>query len=119
MQRILAVVMLILLGGCSASSSGAPVIEPPPAVPPAAAKEQVDYSCRTDADCEVKDVGNCCGYFPACVNSASPTFPQRVREECSREGTSSICGFEEISSCRCVDQRCRPAASAGAGLPLD
>src|SRR5436190_6985686 len=24
----------------------------------------VDASCKTDADCTVKNVGNCCGYFP-------------------------------------------------------
>ena len=29
---------------------------------PASGEEVVDRSCRTDDDCTVKDVGNCCGY---------------------------------------------------------
>jgi hypothetical protein len=27
-----------------------------------------DYSCRTDSDCEIKDIHNCCEYDPKCVN---------------------------------------------------
>lgn len=67
---------------------------------------EVDYSCRIDADCAVKNVGNCCGYYPACVNVDSPTFPDQVKAACAASGTSSICGFPAISGCECVQGRC-------------
>lgn len=67
---------------------------------------EVDYQCKVDADCAVKDVGNCCGHYPACVNRDSPTFPERVRAACMKSGASSICGFPEIQSCRCVQNVC-------------
>ena len=74
---------------------------------------RVDTSCATSADCAVKDVGNCCGYFPACVNSNSPVFPEQVRAECEKEGRASICGFREITSCECIAGQCQ-AAGGGA-----
>jgi hypothetical protein len=85
--------------------------------PPAAARKAdaiapkleigtVDYACRTDADCTVKNVGNCCGYYPACVNVDSPTFPEQVKAACTASGMSSICGFPAISGCECVQGRC-------------
>lgn len=67
---------------------------------------EVDYSCTTDADCAVKDVGNCCGYYPACVNADSPTFPEQVKAACAASGTAGICGFPSISGCQCVEGRC-------------
>ena len=70
---------------------------------------KVDTSCATSADCAVKDVGNCCGYFPACVNRDSPVFPEQVRAACEAEGRASICGFREISSCECVAGQCQAA----------
>jgi hypothetical protein len=75
----------------------------------------VDYSCRSDADCSVKDVGNCCGAYPACVNKDSPTFPDQVKARCAAEGMSSICGFREISSCQCLEGRCAPLGDGSAG----
>ncbi|MGE0207509.1 MAG: hypothetical protein AB7S42_00010 [Lysobacteraceae bacterium] len=86
-------------------------------MPPAAARKadaaaqqndvgEVDYTCRSDADCAVKNVGNCCGYYPACVNVDSPTFPDQVKAACAASGTSSICGFPAISGCECVQERC-------------
>ena len=76
----------------------------------------VDYACTTDADCAIKDVGNCCGYYPACVNSDSPTFPEQVKAQCAERGMSSICGFPALSGCQCVDNRCE-GVSAGQGEP--
>lgn len=67
---------------------------------------EVDSSCRVDADCTVKNVGNCCGYYPACVNANSPTFPEQVKAACAASGTSGICGFPAISGCQCVQGRC-------------
>src|SRR5688500_4613380 len=73
----------------------------------------VDYSCRSDSDCSVKDVGNCCGTMPACVNKDSPTDPQAVRAQCAANSQMGICGFQEISSCQCVSGRCESAQSGG------
>gem|GEM_PF-5810775 len=66
------------------------------------AAQSVDYSCSTDGDCEVKDLGGCCGYNPRCVN--------RLRDvpgfECP-PGGASPCGFLVIDACVCRDQVCR------------
>jgi hypothetical protein len=90
-----------------------PVAAQPAATPlPPGVPGVVDYSCTVDADCAVKDVGNCCGYFPACVNKDSPTFPDQVRADCAARGESSICGFPEIRACRCDSGRCAAADAA-------
>ena len=83
---------------------------PPEPVP---GRVVVDHSCKTDADCAVKNVGNCCGYYPACVNVNSPTDPKGVQAECAKQGMASVCGFPEISSCNCTQGRCE-AAPGGA-----
>ena len=67
----------------------------------------VDRSCSTDADCTVKNVGNCCGYYPACVNVDSPTDPEGVRAKCAAEGRAGVCGFPEIAGCQCVQGTCQ------------
>jgi hypothetical protein len=95
------------------SAATIPVTPQPAATPLAAAVAgEVDYGCAVDADCAVKDVGNCCGYFPACVNQDSPTFPEQVRADCAARGESSICGFAEIRACRCDSGRCVAADGA-------
>ena len=71
-----------------------------------AAEPTIDYRCTTDADCEVKNVGNCCGYYPACVNRESPTFPDRVKAECTKTGMMGVCGFPDLAGCSCVEGRC-------------
>ncbi|KQY55118.1 hypothetical protein [Lysobacter sp. Root494] len=101
-----------------APSSG-PSVQPAPASPtgPATAAGQplatspsgavtLDHSCKTDADCAVKNVGNCCGYYPACVNVNSPTDPKGVQAECAKNGMMSVCGFQDISSCSCKQGQC-------------
>jgi hypothetical protein len=72
----------------------------------------VDYSCKANADCTVKNVGNCCGYYPACVNVNSPTDPKGVQAECAKKGMVSVCGFPEISACTCNRGRCEAASGA-------
>lgn len=69
-----------------------------------------DRRCKVDSDCVVKDVGNCCGRFPACVNKNAKTDPAAVRAQCAKDGMASICGFEEITACQCVEGQCRSAA---------
>lgn len=138
--KCLIVPLLLLLGACSAASppepreavqepaaAPAPVPGPTPptgALPPAGAAAgatapepgEVDYSCSTDADCAVKDVGNCCGYYPACVNVDSPTFPVRVKARCQQEGMVSVCGFPAIESCVCRAGRCEAGPQS---LPVE
>ncbi len=76
---------------------------------PASGEVVVDRSCRTDTDCTVKDVGNCCGYYPACVNVNSPTDPEGVKARCAKEGMMGVCGFPAIDSCSCVNGQCAAA----------
>jgi hypothetical protein len=76
----------------------------PPRVLPEPVKP--DRSCRSDADCTVKNVGNCCGEYPACVNKDSPADPGAVQAQCAQQGVTSTCGFRQISGCRCVDGSC-------------
>ena len=122
---------LLLLGACAAPpSDGAmaatPVTDTTQPVPPEATRARapepapkerhaepaqapvkVDFSCRTDADCAVKNVGNCCGAKPACVNADSPTDPEGVRAECARKGMMSMCGFKPVEGCQCVQGQCK------------
>jgi hypothetical protein len=116
MRALVALGLSLALAACAASPSASVAETAPPApllaTDPPSGPGEVDRTCRTDADCTVKNVGNCCGYFPACVNVDSPTFPEQVKAECERNGTASVCGFEEISACQCVQQRCEAAPAA-------
>jgi hypothetical protein len=103
------VALLLLLAACANAPTRA-------SDAPKAAGGQVDYTCRTDADCAVKDVGNCCGRYPACVNRESPTFPDRVKAECAKKGEMGICGFPEIKGCACVEGRCASRADDGGSV---
>ncbi len=131
--RLCLATCLFLLAACAGGNpSPAPATPTPDATPPAAApapqpaaepaapapvEGEVDRSCTVDADCTVKNVGNCCGYYPACVNVDSPTFPEQVQARCEREGLSSVCGFPEIRACQCVEGRCA-AKSTGLDAQL-
>ena len=57
-----------------------------------------DLSCETDSDCEIKDVGNFCGYYPMCVNKGYEPNPPEIK--------SAVCGFKEIRGCKCVENEC-------------
>jgi hypothetical protein len=81
-------------------------------------KNGVNYACRTDQDCAVKDIGNCCGHYPACVNADSPTFPEQVKAQCASEGQMAVCGFPEISGCTCVEGRCTDVTGVASGAEL-
>ncbi|MCY7354703.1 MAG: hypothetical protein LH470_06435 [Lysobacter sp.] len=67
----------------------------------------IDQSCKTSADCVVKDVGSCCGAMPACVNrnSAVPN-PAVVQAQCAREGRVSTCMSNPITACLCANGQC-------------
>lgn len=92
---------------------------PTPAATPAPAQSvavpaavKIDRSCRSDNDCAIKDVGNCCGAMPACVNVNSATDPQGVQDACAKSGRMGVCGFKQIESCQCVQGQCKEQASA-------
>ncbi|WP_296247127.1 hypothetical protein [uncultured Stenotrophomonas sp.] len=117
--------LLLAVTACSSPAATAPVTSQTPAPVPASEQSPpaksaatpvvVDSSCKVDADCTVKNVGNCCGYYPACVNVNSPTDPAGVQASCQAKGMMSVCGFAEIQGCRCVNGQC---ASAGSSDPL-
>lgn len=107
-----------MLAGCSipppAGSPASPPITSPAGIGRIVAGNpvQIDRSCQSDADCTVKDVGNCCGYYPACVNLDSPTDPAAVKAQCASSGMASVCGFPAISSCQCVNNQCQGSNKA-------
>lgn len=81
----------------------------PPAASVPTAAERADAlvdRCSTDADCEVKDVGSCCGYRPRCLNRDSPTFADEVRARCQAEGRLAHCGISAVAGCACEAGRC-------------
>lgn len=130
---MIALLLLLVLCACAAppaepARAASPQAEATPATPttaatptPAAAPAQsvavpaaakIDRSCRSDSDCAIKDVGNCCGAMPACVNVNSPTDPQGVQDACAKSGRMGVCGFREIESCQCVQGQCKEHAPA-------
>ena len=111
--------LLVLLAACSSSSSTG-TAQPPPPGTDKPALGQIDTRCRSNADCAVKNVGNCCGAMPACVNRDSPTDPQAVQAQCQAKGMMGLCGFREISACQCDNGQCveAPAANGLRNTPL-
>ncbi|MGQ4660090.1 hypothetical protein [Lysobacter sp. F6437] len=107
---------LVLAGaGCAAPSPGNDRAAPVESVPTPAAPDngvEINRSCSTDAECTVKDVGNCCGHYPACVNVDSPTDPEGVKAQCAKSGMASVCGFPAITSCQCVAGECKGSNKA-------
>ena len=59
------------------------------------------FSCTTASDCAVKNVGNCCGYYPRCANVNAVFTPP----DCSG-GQAGVCGWPEITSCDCRANTC-------------
>ncbi len=106
-----------LLAACQsatapAQNAAAPTVPPAEAAASKPVKGVVDYSCTSDDQCAIKNVGNCCGEYPACVNVDSPTFPEQVKAECARNGISGICGFPVLEGCQCVEGRCEGIKAA-------
>lgn len=113
--RTWAIVLVLLLAACAAPAAQDPAPEPMPRNPldrsvvsaPVGSPSNPDRSCKVDADCVVKNVGNCCGYYPSCVNVDARTDPAAVRAQCAKSGMAGVCGFPEISACSCVQGRCQ------------
>ena len=110
--------LLMLLAACNSGSTG--TTQPPPPGTDKPTLGQIDSRCRSSADCAVKNVGNCCGAMPACINRDSPTDPQAVQAQCQAKGMMGLCGFREISACQCDNGQCveAPAANGLRNTPL-
>lgn len=94
---------LLAVTGCQAPAT---TESAPASVPATSAATEVVRSCQTDADCAIKNVGNCCGYYPSCVNVDSPTDPEGVKAQCAKTGMASVCGFPVLAGCQCVAGQC-------------
>ncbi|NYZ61648.1 hypothetical protein [Luteimonas deserti] len=120
MRAWLLVPLVLWLAGCAAPHAPAalpteaPGITVPHGAPSALAGTPLspDTRCTRDADCTVKNVGNCCGAYPACVNTAAVVDPEAVAADCARRGIASVCGFQDVTACRCVANRCEAAPMA-------
>ena len=110
LASMLAAAVVIVAAACTApdvAGGASPGTAPPAPDAVAVVPATPDLACKVAGDCAVKNVGNCCGYFPACVSKDSPVDPEAVRAECARTGTSSLCGWQDIQSCDCVQGQCR------------
>ncbi len=106
-----ALVSVLMLAACAAPHTPS---TPPAGAPPALSVGTgnplaPDTGCEVDADCVVKNVGNCCGVYPACVHRDAAVDPQAVAADCAARGLASVCGFRQIEACRCVSNRCEAA----------
>jgi hypothetical protein len=95
-MKILSLIFLALtcLAGCAANSADVRAVK------------TVTTNCEQDRDCAIKNVGNCCGEYPACVNSSSDPDPAAVMAACVKEGRMSTCGYPMIASCICKNKQC-------------
>eukprot|EP01084_Bolivina_argentea_P269660 458344_1 len=63
--------------------------------------------CTVAGDCAVKNVGNCCGYYPGCVNINYTPDLDAVRRQCEIMGMVSVCGWSQPSGCTCQNNKCQ------------
>lgn len=68
---------------------------------------KMDYSCEANKDCTIKDVHNCCGYYPECVNVNAKVDPKFVSQKCAEKELSGVCGFPSIEGCICAENTCQ------------
>lgn len=116
MCRGLALLFFVALAACAAPQTGTAPRNPLDPAAPSASLASPDRSCKVDADCAVKNIGNCCGYYPACVNRSALVDPAAVQAQCRASNQASVCGFREVSSCSCVQGKCENAGGATQSL---
>jgi hypothetical protein len=96
------------------SKPAPPMSDPLPAqrVPDSVpAPARLDVSCKSNADCMVKDVGNCCGYYRAASTSTPRSTPGRAGAVRAQR-MASVCGFKTVEGCECVQGECRDKSTA-------
>ena len=116
MKRFLAIMLVVAIVAISGCGKKEQVPVSPPEVPSQAATVTLneyytgmDYTCSRDADCEPKNIGNCCGEYMRCVSINARPMPDLVKELCAKEKAVSICGWAAIiNGCRCSGNRCEP-----------
>lgn len=101
MRYLITIVFLCVAACASTPPAQEPATTPEPSGPSPLPADGIDYACSADADCEVKNLGSCCGYNPRCMNARS----QPVPEQCG-SGMMGTCGFPEITHCACTESRC-------------
>ncbi|MBS3074963.1 hypothetical protein J4429_00730 [Candidatus Pacearchaeota archaeon] len=69
-------------------------------------ENSINYTCEQPEDCEIKDVRNCCGYHPECVNKNSIVNASLVKELCEHGAQTGLCGYKDIKSCKCEKNKC-------------
>jgi hypothetical protein len=74
--------------------------------------EHPDRSCKVDADCQAKNVGNCCGVHRECVNKDAPIDPAKVKALCGQDHRAGVCSTRYIGACSCSQGQCQVAAPA-------
>jgi len=94
MKRLLFLGFVLFMAGCAEVQQGGNQTLPSP-----------DF-CEKDSDCVVKDVHNCCGYYPRCVNVDHEPDIEAVIQKCQEEGLVSVCGFPDITECGCIENTC-------------
>jgi len=121
-MRAIICFLALLLSACAtaqvstannAASAPQASTETSPTPPVISDPENPDRSCKVDADCEVKNVGNCCGAHPECVNKDALTDPAKVKAMCGQEHRMSTCNIRAIGGCSCSQGQCQdlnPAA---------
>ena len=66
------------------------------------------FGCTEHSECTVKNVGNCCGYYPECVNINYEPDPEAVQAACIANGiTGIICEPTVLKSCECTMSKCK------------
>lgn len=112
-------ILLLLCAGCAPVPPHTPAAAQPPvrgadAITGLDAHRAVSLRCEHDSDCVVRDIGNCCGTYLACVNTRAQVDPSAVQKECREKDMPGICGWPDISACSCVEGVCQ---AAGTGMP--
>lgn len=100
--------------GTAAPATTTKSAAPASATSPAGATdlEHPDRSCKVDADCQVKDVGNCCGAYPMCVNKDAAVDPKAVKAQCVSEHRLGMCHVMAVGGCSCVQGQCKDINAA-------
>jgi hypothetical protein len=125
-MRAVTFVLAMLLAACATAQTTA-TNDPIPATSASAATtpapqgnfdlEHPDSSCKIDADCEVKNVGNCCGVHKECVNKDAPTDPAKVKALCGQEHRMGVCSTRYVAGCSCSQGKCQVSNPAAPKIP--
>lgn len=65
-----------------------------------------DFTCSEHSDCDVKNIGNCCGFYPKCVRADFCPDLEGVDKWCKTNMMMSVCSFSEIHACVCEAGTC-------------